>query len=330
MVQKDGNWQWLLEGFKFDLEAQVRPRTVEYYCDLARIFVQWVESAGIDKPELLTKRDINRFFHYLTHESPTARQSNNSGEWAHRAESLRFHYYRGIKRFCGWLEAERHVEQNPLVGIVFRPPRDAPIEPYNQEHIEKLFAVLDYDWKVAKTPRQKMLAARDKAIICLFFESGLRLGELTALSLRDIDLNEQRIAVWYGKQGKSRVTGFGPQTKKALWRYISLRPNEVERDKLWVTERGKPISAAGIQQIMRRVKRDAGLQHLRGLLHKCRHTFATDLLEHTGDMKACQTLLGHSTLRMTQRYTEYVQVGHALKYFNGTGPLDWMKKKGAK
>lgn len=80
MVQKDGNWQWLLEGFKFDLEAQVRPRTVEYYCDLARIFVQWVESAGIDKPELLAKRDINRFFHYITHESPTAKQSNNSGE----------------------------------------------------------------------------------------------------------------------------------------------------------------------------------------------------------------------------------------------------------
>jgi site-specific recombinase XerD len=42
-------------------------------------------------------------------------------------------------------------------------------------------------------------------------------------------------------------------------------------------------------------------------------------------MKACQTLLGHATLHMTQRYTEYVEAGHALKYFNGTGPLDWMK-----
>jgi site-specific recombinase XerC len=147
------------------------------------------------------------------------------------------------------LESERHIERNPLSGIVFRSPKDAPIEPYNPDHIEKLFAVLDFDWKVAKTQRQKMLAARDKAIISLFFESGLRLSELTALSLRDVDLNEQRIAVWYGKQGKSRVTGFGPQTKKALWRYISVRPNEVDGDKLWVTERGKPISAAGIQQI---------------------------------------------------------------------------------
>jgi site-specific recombinase XerD len=216
MVQKNGNWQWLLEGFKFDPETQVRPRTVEYCYDLARIFVKWVESSGISSPELLSRRDINGFFHYITQESPTARKSNNSGEWAHRAESLRFHYYRGIKRFCGWMESERHIEQDPLSGIVFRSPKDAPIEPYNQDHIEKLFAVLDFDWKVAKTQRQKMLAARDKAIISLFFESGLRLGELTALSLRDVDLNEQRIAVWYGKQGKSRVTGFGPQTKNVV------------------------------------------------------------------------------------------------------------------
>lgn len=218
------------------------------------------------------------------------------------------------------------MEQNPLAGIVFRPPRYAPIEPYNPEHKDKFFSVLDYDWKIAKTPRQKMLAARDKAVLCLLFESGLRLQELTDLCLRDIDLSEQRVTVWFGKQGKSRVSGFGPQTKKALWRYISLRPNEVERDKLWVTEEGRPITAKGLQEILRRLKRDAGLQHLRGLVHKCRHTFATDLLEHTGDMKACQTLLGHSTLRMTQRYTEYVQAGHALKYFNGTGPLDWKKR----
>lgn len=326
MVQKDGSWQWLLEGFKFDLEAQVRPKTVEYYYDHARIFVRWVETTGITEPRLLTRRDINSFFHYITNDSPTAKRNNGAGEEAHHAESLRFHYYRGIKRFCLWLEAERYVDHNPLTGIVFRPPKDAPIEPYKPEHKEKIFSVLDYDWKVAKTPRQKMLAARDKAVVCLFFESGLRLQELTDLCLRDIDLNEQRVAVWFGKQGKSRVTGFGPQTKKALWRYISLRPNEVERDKLWVAEEGRPITSQGIQEILRRLKRDAGLQYVRGLVHKCRHTFATDFLEHTGDMKACQTLLGHSTLQMTQRYTEYVQAGHALKYFNGTGPLDWKKR----
>jgi len=71
--------------------------------------------------------------------------------------------------------AEGYVEHNPLDGIAFKPPTAPPIEPYTREHKEKFLAVLDYDWKIAKTLRQRMLAARDKAITCLFFESGLRL-----------------------------------------------------------------------------------------------------------------------------------------------------------
>ena len=80
MVQKDGSWQWLLEGFKFDLEAQVRPKTVEYYYDHARIFVRWVETTGITEPRLLTRRDINSFFHYITNDSPTAKRNNGAGK----------------------------------------------------------------------------------------------------------------------------------------------------------------------------------------------------------------------------------------------------------
>ena len=71
MVQKDESWRWLLKGFRYELEAQVRPRTVEYYCDHARAFVRWVERAAIIEPRLLTKRDINSFFHYITNTATT-------------------------------------------------------------------------------------------------------------------------------------------------------------------------------------------------------------------------------------------------------------------
>ena len=325
MVQRDESWRWLLEGFRYELEAQVRPRTVEYYYDHARVFVRWAESTAIIEPRLLTKRDTNSFFHYITSNCHNPKRSCSAGEEARHVESLRYHYYRGLKRFLSWLMAEGYVEHNPLDGIAFKPPTAPPIEPYTREHKEKFLAVLDYDWKIAKTPRQRMLAARDKAITCLFFESGLRLQELADLRLKDIDLNEHRVKVRFGKLGKSRLSGFGPQTRKSLWRYLGLRQALAEGDKLWVTEEGRPLSSRGIQEIFRRLKRDAGLEHVRGLVHKCRHTFATDLLEHTGDMKACQTLLGHSTLQMTQRYTEHVQAEHALKYYDGGGPLDWMK-----
>jgi len=171
MVQKDGTWQWLLEEFKFDLEAQVCPKTVEYYYDHARIFVRWIETTGIAEPRLLTRRDINSFFHYITNDSRAVKRNNGAGEGARHAESLRFHYYRGIKRFCLWLKLEGYLENSPLDGIVVKPPKEPPIEPYTLEHEDKLIAVLDHDWKVAKTPRQRMLAAR-----CLLTPGEINLG----------------------------------------------------------------------------------------------------------------------------------------------------------
>ena len=112
MVQKDGNWQWLLEGFKYEPEAQVRPKTVEYYYDHVRVFVRWVEKIGISDPGLLTRRDIHQFFHYVISNAHCAKQSNGAGEGARRAESLRFHYYRGLKRFFSWLKIEGYIEHS--------------------------------------------------------------------------------------------------------------------------------------------------------------------------------------------------------------------------
>jgi len=181
MVQKLGSWQWLLEGFKYELEAQIRLKTVEYYHDHVRIFVRWVENTGITEARSLTKRDIHSFFHHIITNSHRAKRNNGAGEEARHAESLRFHYYRGLKRFFSWLSTEGYLERNPLDGIRFKAPKDPPIEPYQPEHKNKFLAVLDYDWKVAKTPHQKMLATRDKAILCLFVESGVRLQELAAM-----------------------------------------------------------------------------------------------------------------------------------------------------
>lgn len=103
-----------------------------------------------------------------------------------------------------------------MEGITLRAPKDPPVEPYRSEHIDRMLAVLDHDWKVAATPRQRMLAARDRAILFLFLESGLRLGELAGLRVGDIDLERQRALVRDCKMGKGRVTGFDLQTRKAL------------------------------------------------------------------------------------------------------------------
>jgi site-specific recombinase XerD len=216
------------------------------------------------------------------------------------------------------------MDHNPLDGIVLRPPKAPPIEPYRREHIDKMREVLAHDWRMAKTTRQRMLAARDEAVLLLFLESGLRLQELTDLKVGDIDLAGQRLIVREGKMGKGRDAGFGPQTKKALWKFMGLRGSYLPHDSLWVTEEYNPISKRGVSEIVRRLKRDAGLGHLKGSVHRCRHTFATAMLRHTKDMKGCRLLLGHSTLVMTERYTQFIDAEDALKAYNGKGPLDWM------
>lgn len=110
-----------------------------------------------------------------------------------------------------------------------------------------------------------------------------------------------------------------------MWRYLSLRPGQIEHNALWLTEEGSPLSLGGVQIIIRRLKKDAGLQHVRGSVHKLRHTFATAYLRHTRDMKGCRILLGHSTLAMTERYTQFIEAEDALRAYDGKGLLDWLR-----
>lgn len=317
-------WEWLLEGFKFDLEIQVKPKTVEYYYSHARLFARWAQNCGCE-PRRLTKRDIQLFFHQLVHGQDIIVVGNNAQREIKRSQQSRWPYYRSLKRFFGWATNEGYLDNNPMDGIMLRHPKEPPVEPYRPDDIQRILAVLDHDWRTAITPRQKMLAARDQAVVFLALESGLRLSELTDLLIGDIALGKQTVWVRQGKAGKGRMAGFGPQTKKALWRYLGLRPVGSGRDRLWVTEEGNPISKHGIQQIIRRLKKNAGLDHIKGSMHKLRHTFATIYLRHTRDMKGCRLLLGHSTLAMTERYTAFIDAEDALRAYDGKGPLDWLK-----
>lgn len=324
MVQR-GPWGWLLEGFRFELETVVKPKTVEYYVGHVRVFVNWAQHHGqILDPQLLTKRDIQRFFHFLTDNTAVVTKGNGARREINRTYRTRWHYYQSLRRFFSWARGEGYLETNPIDGICLERPKPTPIEPYRPEHVTRMLKVLDHDWHVAKTARQRMLAARDRAILLLFLESGLRLGELVALRVEDIDLERQRVSVREGKMGRGRLAGFGPSSKKALWRYLGLCQTEANSDTLWLTEEGRSLSKHGVQEIIRRLKKDAGIQQLRGSVHKLRHTWATIHLKHTRDMKGCRLLLGHSTLHMVERYTQFIEAEDALEAYDGEGPLEWL------
>jgi len=325
MVQSNQNWGWLLEGFRFELEARTKRKTVEYYCGHVKRFLHWVAVAGIDDIHSINKRHIQLFFHHLLEDTQVAVGGHGSERRLRRSDKTRWPYYRSLKQFFSWAMGEAYVEHNPMDGIVLKPPKSPAIEPYTAEQKEKMLKVLDYEWQTAKTQRQKMLVARDKAILYLFLESGLRLAELTNLCIGDIHLKEQRVIVRNGKMDKARLAGFGPRTKTALWRYLGLQPAGTETDRLWLTEEMRHLSDEGVYQVISRIKAAAGLGQVKGTVHKLRHTWATTHLRHTRDLKGTKILLGHSTYAMVDRYTQYIDAEEALAFYDGEGPLDWMK-----
>ena len=153
MAQAQSNLEWLLEGFKYELESTARPRTVEYYCGEIRRFLRWAHATRVPSDvRLLTKRHIQAFFHYLA----STHRGNGSVNEPVAIERLLWPYYRALQRFFRWAMKEDYLQSNPMEGIALKSPQPAPIEPYRPEHIDRILKVLDYDWQIAKTQRKKM------------------------------------------------------------------------------------------------------------------------------------------------------------------------------
>ena len=151
----------------------------------------------------------------------------------------------------------------------------------------------------------KPMGARDRAMLELLYGSGLRVSELVSLTLQQVDLEGNYLTV-RGKGSKVRLVPFGRWARERLQRYLSeVRPRFMTRgysDYVFLTRLGKPITRQGFWKLLRGYALRAGLQH-RVTPHTLRHSFATHLLEGGADLRAVQSMLGHSDISTTQIYT---------------------------
>lgn len=152
------------------------------------------------------------------------------------------------------------------------------------------------------------LGARELAVFELLYSSGLRVGELTSLDVTDYDRRERVVRV-RGKGGKEREVPVGSYAAEALEGYLREREQRAEGlwapagagEPLFLGPRGKRVSARWVQRAIRRWAAAHGLTGVTP--HTLRHTFATHLLDGGADLRAIQELLGHASVRTTQRYT---------------------------
>ena len=312
----------LVQGFIFSLTAEGKaPSTIQYYQGNLHRFLWYAKEQGWpNDPRAIDAWKVREFLVY----AGTAR--NRWGATGNGSENCRgpsktggWRYYRTLRRFFNWAVSEGFVEKSPLSNIKPEPPKEQPVEPYTQEEMRRLVAVCDCDFSNGN----KFLASRNKAIILLFVDTGMRLSELANLRFNQIALDKGR-AVVQGKGDRQRVVAFNSVTKKALWKYLAFRQQTAKdeaHDWLWVTEEGTRLTVAGLHIAFRRIKKRAGIDS-RGAVHKLRHTFALNALRGLKDPTLLQLLLGHKSLEMTRRYTQGLKIEEALDAIDKASPVD--------
>jgi integrase/recombinase XerC len=161
------------------------------------------------------------------------------------------------------------------------------------------------------------IAARDTALITLLYGAGLRISE--ALSLRRGDAPLAPSLTILGKGRKERVVPILPVIGEAVDRYVDLVPHKLgQSSALFLSKRGKPMSPREAQALMQNLRGRLGLSE-KATPHALRHSFATHLLAHGGDLRAVQELLGHASLSTTQVYTE-VETSKLLEVYRNAHP----------
>ncbi len=216
-----------------------------------------------------------------------------------------------LRTFYTWLIRERRATDNPALDV--RAPQSGRRLPQALD-ADQARALLDHP------DGDGPLARRDQAMLELLYGCGLRLAELLGLDLDSVSTGSAELVVT-GKGNKTRVLPVGKPALNALRAWLRARATLVhdpEERALFVSQRGRRLSPSGVQQRLRRAARARGLEdHLHP--HKLRHSFATHVLENSGDLRAVQELLGHANLSTTQVYT-HLDFQHLARVYDGAHP----------
>lgn len=212
-----------------------------------------------------------------------------------------------IRSFYTFLLKKQGLKNNPTLHI--KAPKQA----------KKLPKILDIDQitGLLEAKPDSILEIRDLAIFELFYSSGLRLSELVALNIDDLDLSEQTLRVRHAKAGKQRNLPIGSKAVIAIRRWLNNRVKTTEVA-LFISMQNKRLGQRSIQLRLAKWGKKIGVtEQLHP--HKLRHSFASHLLESSQDIRAVQELLGHSNISTTQIYT-HLDFQHLAKIYDQSHP----------
>lgn len=265
------------EAFLTDCRVrQVSPKTIGFYHDKLKRFVAYCDAQAVTDIEQIDTNLLRRFFLWLEE------NGHNPGG--------RHGYFRTLRALFYWLENEYEGYISPLRKL--KPPKldNPPIEGVSLEDVQ---AMLD-------TCKGKTFAnVRDKALILVLLDTGMRIGECLALNWDDVDLVQGSILIRRGKNRRNRMVFLGRTARQALRAYAQFRQDK--NPAVWVTIQGERLAYFGVREILRRRAKQAGLKEVPSP-HDFRRTCALTLLRNGADVVSVSRLLGHSSLEVTKRY----------------------------
>jgi len=226
-------------------------------------------------------------------------------------------YLAAWRTFTHYLVRKQLISQDPAAALTA--PKAAKRLPKNLD--------VDSIAHLLKLPTDDPLAIRDAAIMELLYASGIRLAELVGLNIDDIHARYHELRVT-GKGNKTRIVPYGSYAAAALERWFTVRETWLTKDPvelaLFVTKRQQRMSARAVQQRLNFWGKQQGVP---GNLypHKLRHSFASHMLESSGDLRAVQELLGHANLSTTQVYT-HLDFAHLSRVYDDAHPRARKKK----
>jgi site-specific recombinase XerD len=288
------NLEKLKQEFLESLEIE-RGRSLKTISNYDRYISRFLEFTQISKPNQISDELIRKYRIWLNRQPKNPNDGDLGTETLHKRTQN--YYLIALRAFLKYL-AKREIESLPPERIELAKTEARDLDLISSDELKRLL----------ESPEGDDLAnLRDKAILELFFSTGLRVSELASLS-RDLDLSKDEFSI-RGKGSKVRVVFLSEQSKKAVKRYLDKR-TDID-DALFIAlsptskdkkEENLRLTPRSIERIVKKHAIKAGISK-KVTPHVIRHSFATDLLRNGADIRAVQMLLGHSNISTTQVYT---------------------------
>jgi integrase/recombinase XerD len=307
----------VLEHYLMDVDNRLGDLTLRAYTQRLGVLVKLLyDLCGVDELEKVTVLHLRQCVQYLLNNTVGSTGSRGRGRPPILGDRLSpsgvLAYVRAWKAFFGWCFQEELIEANPAARLKSPKVPEKVIPAFTPEQIEGMLAACD---------THTAQGFRDYVILLLLLDTGIRISEIAGLTVDSVNFQGSYIKV-EGKGKKQREVGIHPEMSKLLWKYIQKyrKPANPDERALFIGRKGA-LTGSGIQGIIGRAQKRAGLEDVEVHAHVFRHTHSKVYMEQGGEMLKLSRELGHSNVRITETYLKSFRSAEARKDHNTYSPL---------